>query len=126
MEAADARERLESMVAASSSPTLTTAEVDQLMLIAARPDGDGLLPDAGGWSGTYDLNAAAAEGWRWKAAKVAGDFTFATDGQTFNRSDMVKACQAMALTYSKRVAGSIPLVARDSEWDTDLIPNVNA
>lgn len=78
---------------------------------------------ADAWTGTYDLNAAAAEGWRWKAAKVAGDFTFASDGQTFNRSDMVKACQLMARTYRDRVVGSIPLVLTD-DCVTDVVGNV--
>lgn len=77
------------------------------------------------WTGTYDLNAAAAEGWRWKAGKVAGDFTFGSDGQTFNRADMVKACELMARTYRNRVVGSIPLVL-PSEWDTDVAGNVSA
>lgn len=77
------------------------------------------------WTGTYNLNAAAAEGWRWKAGKVAGDFTFASDGQSFNRADMVKACQMMAQTYRNRIAGSVPLNI-PSEWDSDIAGNVNA
>lgn len=66
------------------------------------------------WAGTYDLNAAAAEGWRWKAAKVAGAFSFSTDGQSFNRAEMARACQEMARTYRNRVVGSVPLVDLDS------------
>lgn len=77
------------------------------------------------WTGTYDLNAAAAEAWRWKAGQVAGSFTFGSDGQTFNRADMVKACLEMAKTYRSRVAGSIPLVLV-SEWDSDVAGNVGA
>lgn len=60
-----------------------------------------------GWSPTYNLNAAAAEGWRWKAGKVAGKFDFATDQQIFNRKDMNEMCLAMADRYAKRVSGSI-------------------
>jgi len=59
------------------------------------------------WSPTYDLNAAAAEGWRWKAAKVAGEFDFNTDQQSFTRSDKHAQCLAMAAHYAKRVTGSI-------------------
>lgn len=61
----------------------------------------------GSWDPTYDLNAAAAEGWRWKAAKVAGEFDFGTDQQTFSRSDKHAACLAMADEYRKRVTGSV-------------------
>lgn len=61
----------------------------------------------GSWTPTYDLNAAAAEGWRWKAAKVAGEFDFNTDQQDFSRSQKHAACLAMAEHYQKRVSGSI-------------------
>lgn len=61
----------------------------------------------GSWSPTYDLNAAAAEGWRWKAAKVAGEFDFSTDQQTFDRTGKHAQCLAMAEHYQKRVSGSI-------------------
>lgn len=122
---AEARELLESMTAWDSVPTLTDEQMDLLVVRARRADPDGLLPSDTGWAGTYDLNAAAAEGWRWKAAKVAGDFTFASDGQQFNRADMAKACMDMARTYRDRVVGSIPLALR-TEWDSDIAGNVNA
>lgn len=76
------------------------------------------------WLGTYDVNAAAAEGWRWKAAKVATSFTFSSDGQSFNRSDMVDACLAMAKTYGGRAAGSIPYNLGLEEWADDVIGNL--
>lgn len=125
MEEAEAIELIESMVAYDSAPTLDDAQIELLAVRARRVDSDGLTPDDSGWTGTYDLNAAAAEGWRWKAAKVAGDFTFATDGQSFNRSDMVKACLEMSKTFRDRVTGSIPLMP-PTEWDTDIAGNVNA
>lgn len=66
------------------------------------------------WTGTYDLNAAAAEGWRWKAATAAGKFTFATDGQSFNRHEITRACREMAVMYRNRVVGSVPLIDLDA------------
>lgn len=125
MDEATARSRLESMVAHDSVPTLDATQITELLDLARRPDADGLAPTDTGWTETWDLNAAAAEGWRWKAAKVAGYFTFGTDGQTFNRSDMAKACQDMARTYRDRVVGSIPTVAV-GEWDTDIAGNTSA
>jgi len=71
-------------------------------------DGTVHWAEAGGsWSPTYDLNAAAAEGWRWKAAKVAGEFDFSTDQQDFSRSNKHTQCLAMAEHYQKRVSGSV-------------------
>lgn len=103
----------------SSEPTWPTAAVGTVV------DG-ATFAEAGSdpWTGTYDLNAAAAEGWRWKAAKVAGDFTFASDGQSFNRADMAKACQQMARTYRDRVVGSIPLILTDDWVLSDVAGNV--
>lgn len=63
------------------------------------------------WTPTYDLNAAAADGWRWKAAKAAGEFDFGTDQQSFNRSDKFKACIAMAEHFQRRITGSIRVKA---------------
>lgn len=122
---ATARAQLESMVAASSAPVLTEAEVTSLLELARRRDIDGLLYTDTGWTGTYDLNAAAAEGWRWKAGKVATDFTFASDGQTFNRGEMVRACMDMADRYANRATGSIPLNLPSDADDTDIAGNVN-
>lgn len=126
MDEGTAQDRLESMVAKDDVPTLSDLQIYELLNLARRPDSDGLLPSDENWTGTYDLNAAAAEGWRWKAAKVAGKFGFSSDGQTFNREQIHKACLAMAATYSKRKVGSIPLVDGTLAWDTDIAGNVNA
>lgn len=53
------------------------------------------------WVPTWDLNAAAAEGWRRKAAKVAGAYSFSDAGASFDRSDMVNACMAMVRVYER-------------------------
>lgn len=73
------------------------------------------------WTGTYDLNAAAAEGWRWKAAVAAGKFSFSSDGQSFNRAEISRAAREMATMYRNRVAGSVPLVL--STPDSDVVAN---
>lgn len=124
MEASAAQELIEAMVAWDAVPTLTEDQIELLVARARRPDSDGLVPSDSGWAGTYDLNAAAAEGWRWKAAKVAGDFTFSSDGQQFNRADMVKACMEMSKIYRDRVVGSIPYDI-PTGWDSDIAGNVN-
>ncbi|MBA3587305.1 MAG: hypothetical protein H0W41_06685 [Chloroflexi bacterium] len=107
MDIETARIRLESMTAWDQEPTLTIDEVYALVEIAARMDPYALTPLDDGWTGTYNFNAAAAEGWRWKAGKVAAEFDFATDQQSFYRTGKYKACMAMAEHYQKRVSGSI-------------------
>jgi hypothetical protein len=156
------------MVAATTPPTLITAEIDDLMVLARRPGPSGVDPDSelgwttglvlavddyvvpsnrtglryrvtatdgtptateptwplsgasvthegvsytgydtGVWTPTYDLYAAAAEGWRWKAGKIADAFDFSTDQQSFDRSQKVAHCMKMAEYYDKRAGTSI-------------------
>jgi hypothetical protein len=67
--------------------------------------------DAGtAWSPTWDLHAAAAEGWELKASKAAGRFDFTTDGQTFRRGQIISHCQQMARTHRRRVMVNAPAV----------------
>lgn len=99
MDTAAARARLERMVAAGETPTLTKGDVDDLMAMAQRPDADGLTVDSDGWTPTYDLAAAAAEGWRWKAAKAAAQVDFSADGASVSMSKLRDACIAMAEQY---------------------------
>lgn len=61
------------------------------------------------WLPTFDLNAAAAEGWRTKAGKVAGEFSFGSDGQSFNTNEIFDMCTRQADFYRKRIVGSMPV-----------------
>lgn len=66
-------------------------------------DGDVVWSDNGGeWNPTWDLRAAARHGWLVKAGKVAGNFGFVTDQQTFNRDQVHAHCLAMAREYAPR------------------------
>lgn len=102
-----ARDRLKSMVGWDQTPTLDAEQVEALLDYARRIDSSGIAPTATGWTATFDLNSAAAEGWRWKAAKVAGEFNFGADGQTFDRSQMSEMCLGMADRYQRRVLVSV-------------------
>ena len=75
---------------------------------ATTVDGSVTWADAGGdWAPTWDMDAAAAEGWRTKAARAAGRFDFGEDGQQFSRSQVAAHCTAMAERYEKRAVGSV-------------------
>lgn len=105
----EALEMLSNMVAADEEPTLTELQLDRLVEIARRVDGQGLAPSDATWTPTWDLNAAAAEGWRRKAGKAAGQFSFTADGQTFHRAEMYRHCLSMAEHYAKKVVTSAPV-----------------
>lgn len=86
-----AEEQLRAMVAADSVPCLDDGQIWMLVQIAA----------------DSDLNAAAAEGWRWKAAAVAGEYGFSVDGQRFDRDQMHAMCLAMVDHYARRRFGTV-------------------
>lgn len=59
--------------------------------------------DAGAaWAPSWDLAAAAVEGWELKAAKAAGRYMFQTDGQTFSRQQVIANCHAQADRLRRR------------------------
>lgn len=167
---AEARTRLERLVAHATPPTLGGAEVLALLLEAARVDALGVLREGAGvewspeiayadgatvvptaknglryrvsvagtsgagepawtpsgtvtdgsvtweidtampaaWAPTFDLAAAAAEGWRMKAALVSDRFRFADDGDSYDRDQVFAHCVRMAELYEQKVkAGSL-------------------
>lgn len=101
MTEAEARARLQRMVAHDQVPELTAGEIDDLLAQCRRTDRAGYAFSHPLWTPTWDLDAAASEGWSWKAAKVAGAYNFAEDGQRFDRSQMHAQCLAMARQYAR-------------------------
>jgi hypothetical protein len=123
MNALDALERLQAMTQYSVAPELTTDELDILLTFAAIADEDGLQPDDDDYVPTYAavaLNAAAAEGWRWKAGKVDG-VKFSADGFSIDPGATVERLLKMADYYAKRGgAGSFILSGRTSRFENIL------
>ncbi len=97
-----ARNRLQRMVAYDSRPSLTTAEVDDLVIIAKVADSEGRAITDAAWVPTYDLNKAAAEGWRWKAGKVAAKFRVQGGGQALARDQVHRHCMRMIEVYENK------------------------
>jgi hypothetical protein len=95
------------MTASGTDPTLTAAEITRLLAIAARVDTDDLAPGDDGWTGTWDLRFAAAEGWRWKAGKVSERVGMNVDGDAVQRQHLYKHCMDMAKGYATGVVGTI-------------------
>lgn len=94
---------LSRMVAAESTPAMTDDDLDALVALADRGDG------------TYDLRRAAAEGWRWKAARVAGAFNLSIDGGAINRGDLLDHCERMIKMYSRQAPRSVVLVNGEAD-----------
>lgn len=106
MDRADAKTRLGRMVAFDASPVLSDADLDALLDTYPLLDVTGYRSTDTAWEPVWDLNAAAAEGWRWKAAKVAGDFTFSADDASYSKGDVLAQCLEMEAKYASRVNGT--------------------
>lgn len=97
------------MTDAGCEPELTESDLEDLLGVAARVDENGLYRGDTGWVPTWDVNAAAAEGWLRKAGRAAAKFNFAEDGQRFDRAQIYQHCKAQHLAYANRLMGSIPI-----------------
>lgn len=114
------------LVAATSRPVLDPGPLGRLLDRHAMADPEGRGPLAEGWTGTWDLNAAAAEGWRLKAGMVAGDFNFSADGASYSKADVLAHCLEMETKYASRSHGVMNTLAGPQalprDWDGSLIP----
>lgn len=107
MTEAQARLRLESMVAHDVEPALAFGDIEDLLQLAKREDSEGRAPDDDDWEPTFDLVAAAAEGWRRKAGRVVPRFGVSVDGDTLQRQQIYAHCIAQADLYARQVLGTI-------------------
>lgn len=104
----DARERLASMTAAGDKPVLIADDLARLIAMSRRSDADGISPLRPTWVETFDLNAAAAEGWRWKAGRVATSMSSrSVDGGYDADSFKYLNCIRQAEHYAKRATASV-------------------
>lgn len=105
----EAQARLERMTMADEDPVLSEEDIADILAASARPDENDLVNGDDGWIPTWDLNAGAAEGWARKAGRAASRFSFAEDGQRFDRAQIYQHCEAQRLVYANRLMGSIPI-----------------
>lgn len=102
-----ATDQLKAMVQSSVDPTLSDDEITTLLANASVVDSTGLAPTHDDWTATYDLNRAAAAGWRLKAGKAANRFSFGSDVNRFDRKQIHDNCLAMAKEYSRKIGGAV-------------------
>lgn len=94
MLASNAEARLKVMTAWTTDPQLSQPEIDMLLAdykVVYR------VPDL------WDLDAAAAEGWRWKAGKVTDRFAFTSDVSSYSREQVHELCLKNAALYDRGV-----------------------
>lgn len=103
------------MTAWDKEPTLSDEEIDSLLTIYSVADADGYEPGDEDWVETYNLRAAAAEGWRWKAARSSELQSTDLDGDRMSSNQIFEHCQRMIKTYSRATAS--PSVGPAAEED---------
>lgn len=110
MDATIARTTLVSYLGgASARPALEDVEVDMLLSRFRVTDSSGLGPEDSGYTPTYALNAAAAEGWRIKGARVAGDYNFSADDASYSKGDVLAHCLDMEAKFASLSLGTLYL-----------------
>ena len=95
------RDVLGLMLANDKEPILTADTLTALLERAAVRDDHNRLPGDDGYVPTYNLNVAAARGWRMKAARVAADYDLDVDQKGLTRSQMIKQMLQMASEYAR-------------------------
>ena len=100
-------EKLKKMTASDVAPVLTDDEVEELLMPASVADTNGLPPSDEAWTPTYDLNAAAADGWLIKAGRAAALVEVDPSGSGILTSKVFENCRAMARIYRAKCRLSI-------------------
>jgi len=110
MDEQDALAKLSRMVDATAEPVLSEGDLEDLVASSARPDSNGTVrSDGSAWTPTWDLNAGAAEGWARKAGKAAARFSFAEDGQRFERAQIHAHCIQQHQLFADRSMGTLDI-----------------
>ena len=99
--------RLKAMTASATEPTLSDTEIDALLTQFSTADADGLAPTDDDWTPTYNLRAAAAEGWRWKAGRCANLVSADLDGDRLSSNQIHDHCLAMIKQYAGAASPSV-------------------
>ena len=92
-----------------ADPVLDTHTVALLLPLAAVVDVDGYRPSDDQWTPTYSTTGcyrAIARGWTIKRGKAVGRYDFTTDGQTFNRSQLLDHIEHQRKLYARLVQTS--------------------
>ncbi len=97
-------EKLKKLTAWDTEPTLSGAELDELLAGTSLEDKEGRASADATWTPTYDVNAAAATGWLIKAGRASS--TTETEPDSFYVTSKVfdNCCKMAALYRAKGAA----------------------
>ena len=101
----DFLDKLKQLTAWETEPALTEDELQELLDGVALVDVNGLAPLHEEWTPTYDLNAAASQGWLIKAARATATVDEPTAGVVTSR--VFENCRAMARIYAAKRSGTL-------------------
>lgn len=111
MTEAEAQARLKRMVAYDVDPVLSGDEIADLLNLARREDGEGLAPSDDDWEPTFDLDYAAAEGWRWKAGRTVPRYGVTLDTESLQRQQVYAHCISQADRFARKLVGTLGVKA---------------
>lgn len=115
-------DQLYRMLAADAEPALDLEDLHTLLRLHRIIDTNGYPPTDERWTPTFDLYAAVAEGWRWKAAKAAERFSFSADGASYNRDQIYTHCMEQAKRYSSRIIRTLDVSPHGHLYDEGMLP----
>jgi hypothetical protein len=121
MDAETAKATLTAYLGGNTRPVLSDAVLDSLVARFPLEDRLGLWPTDAGWTPTYALNAAAAEGWRMKAGMVAADFDFSADDASYSKGQVMAKMLEMEQRYAAMDHGSLYLDDGPSDYTSDRL-----
>lgn len=102
---ADAIAYVELHADTTSTPALTTAEVEGLVDRCALADSAGTAPGADGWQATYWHARAVQRALELRAVRAGTITDMATDGTTITGSQLAVALNREAARWGRRAAG---------------------
>lgn len=103
------------MTAWAVEPALTEGEIDALLTQYSITDADGNIPSSEDWTPTYNLRAAAREGWTWKMGRCTDLVSTDLDGDRMSSNQAFEHCKAMVAKYAG--AASPQMTAASTETD---------
>lgn len=118
MTAAQALEELKALCAWDKTPSIEEGRLQAILTNSRVVDGNGYAPSDDEWGsptgdpattpdGAYDMNLAAQRAWQEKAGNAAHCTDFTSDGESKDRSQILKHCLTMADEYKRRRASSL-------------------
>ncbi len=102
----EARELIALRAGAAEDPPLDEVELETLVQASRAVDPAGLAPRDAGWLPTFDVEEAVLAGLRLKLLKAASNFSFSTDGQTFQRHQVREGLLQAVEIQERRVMAS--------------------